>query len=702
MWSELRRPFGHPYYPLDIPRLTKLHNTFLPSFNNIATPCLTLADQPQGLFFMIGFSSSSKTFSHCYFHALDPIKMSPYTLRERNDIKAPKRFDDDDYGSSPRKTSTHEDSPNNKKSRKSPQLEQLRWPSPPRTRSTRKDVYCGPITEFNPNLPPAAFPTLDMSQSSPLISNQDQDINQDNVHSGLPVSDSSDEDYSIGGNGPYQRANSQTMFSTPARTPSGSTRPRSSTSNTIDSLTGLAPTDGLGPSDNGSQNPTFVKNVKKIGELGRRTGFDWTMAEMETSDEEEKPTKAAEAEVSAWDDLTITHKLDLADTIHGRFPAARSEQTMARLRLNGEQVRELTDLLLKRQKRSREEETSAKQLRDHTQEKLLSGERISETGYREILERTIYRHVGEEDHLQTTRSELAKAKAYLEYCGFESSLLDDTWVRPVSGSATPKRQSSASRPNGHATRDVAHSSDESANDISSQIQTKSTPVRQPANSVLARHEKLQHNSDGLPPRHRSTAAEMIAAHSSPVAAHLVPSREFPVASAQPRSSLASRPQNPTAEHAQATKSALPKAPNPSTLLPTPREEPTLDGPTNDPLAANTVISQPTSRKRTASQTTRPATAATRDMSLVGNSDGAAPKKKRTYNKKPTAGASIATTATANNRSAKPSKAPKTNPAPATPTTSTPPAPYPWASDLEMMAANDGKVRGGMDGNQKNL
>jgi hypothetical protein len=700
MWSELRRPFGHSYYPLDIPMLTKLHDTFLPSFNIIATPCSTLADQPQVLFFTIGLFSSSKPFSHCYFHVLGPIKMSPYTLRERNDIKAPKRFDDDDYGSSPRKTSTHEDSPKEKKSRKSPQLEQLRWPSPPRIRSTKKDIYRGPITEFNPNLPPAAFPTLDVSQPSPPISNQDQDVNQDNIHSGLPVSDLSDEDYSISGNGPHQRVNSQTMFSTPARTPSGSTRPRSSTSITIDSPTGLAPTDGLGPSDNGSQNPTWAKNMKKIGELGRRTGFDWTMAEMETSDEGEQPTKAAEAKVSTWDDLTITHKLDLAGTILEQYPKEKPEQIMARLRLNGKQAAALTELLLKCQKRKREEETSAKQLRDHTQEKMLSGERISETGYRDILEQTIYRHVGEEDHLQTTPSEVAKAKAYLEYCGFKSSLLDDTWARPVSGSATPKSQSSDSHPNAHATRDVAHSSDGSANDTSSQIPVKSTPVRQPANPFLPRHGQVQHNSNGAPPRHRPTAAEMIAAHSSPVAAHLVPSREFPVASARPRSSLASRPQNPTAEHAQATKSALPKAPNLSTLLPNPPEEPTLNRPTSDLLAANQVISQPTSRKRTASQTTQPPTAATQDMSLAENSEGAAPKKKRAYNKKATAGASTATTATADSRSAKPSKAPKTNPTPAAPTISTPPAPYPWASNLEMTAANDGNVRGRMDGNQK--
>ncbi|KAL2040338.1 hypothetical protein N7G274_006781 [Stereocaulon virgatum] len=485
------------------------------------------------------------------------------------------------------------------------------------------------------------------------------------------------------------------MFSAPARTPSGSTKPRSSTSITIDSPTGLAPTDGLGPSDNGPQNPIWARNMKKIGELGRRTDFDWTMAEMETSDEEEQPIKAAEAKVSAWDDLTITHKLDLADTIYGRYPEAGPEQIMAHLRLNGEQETELTDLLLKRQKRSREEETSAKQLRDHTQEKLLSGERISESGYRDILERTIYRHVGEEDHLQTTPSELAKAKAYLEHCGFESSLLDGTWARPVSGSATPKSQSGDSRPNAHATTDVAHSSDESANDTYSQIPANSKPVRQSANSFLPRGGPVQHNSNGTPPRHRPTAAEMIAAHSSPAAAHLVPSREFPIASARPRSSLASRPQNPTAKHAQANKSALPKAPNLSTSLPTPPEEPTLNRLTTDPLAASQVISQPTSRKRTASQTTQIPTAATQDMSLARNSDGAAPKKKRAYNKKATAGAPIATTTTADSRSAKPSKAPKTIPTPAAPTTPTPPAPYPWATNLEMKAANDGKVRGDM-------
>ena len=526
--------------------------------------------------------------------------MSPYTLRKRKNIKAPRRFDDDDYGSSPRESSLRENHSKDENSRESPQLEQLRWPSPPPKRSTKKNAYRGSVIEFNPNLPLAVFPTLGKPWPNE-ISDQDQH----NIHTELPILDLSDEqaavaDSLVSGNGPHQRVNSPTMFSSPIRALSDSIRPRFGPSITIDRAMGVAPTyNGLGPMDNGPQNPIWASNVKKIGELARRTSFDWIMHEMDTSDEEEPPAKVTKKDnVPAWDDLTITHKLDLADTVYEFFPETGPEHIMARLRLNALQGGALAELLIKRQNRSRGEETSAKLLRDHTQEEMLGGRKISETGYHTILEQTTYRHAGEEDHLQSTPSELAKAKAYLGHCGFDSSLLDGTWVRPVSGNATPKTQPIILLQRGQPARDIPHSSDSSANESSSQPLAQCTSVRQHANPVLPKPGEAQRDSKAAPPRRRLTAAEMIAAHSSPVAPRRVPSREFPVVSAQHqlqtaragsgqpcpstsypfRSSLPSRPHDLTADYTPTANSAPPKARNPTSKLPIPPGETTQSTP----------------------------------------------------------------------------------------------------------------------------
>ncbi|KAK3172872.1 hypothetical protein OEA41_006197 [Lepraria neglecta] len=619
--------------------------------------------------------------------------MSPYTLRKRKNIKAPRRYDDDDYGSSPRESSPRESSSKDEDSRESPQLEQLRWPSPPPKRSTKKNAYRGPVIEFNPNLPPAAFPTLDKPWP-----NQISDQDQHNMHQELPIPDLSDEqvavaDSSVSGNGPHQRVNPPIMFSIPTRAPSGSIRPRLGPSIMVDRAMGVAPIyNGLGSMDNGPQNPIWASNVKKIGELARRTSFDWIMHEMDTSDEEEPPAKVTKKDnVPAWDDLTITHKLDLADTVYELSPEAGPEHIMARLRLNALQGGALAELLIKRQNRSRGEETSAKLLRDHTQEEMLRGRKKSETGYRTILEQTIYRHVGEEDHLQSAPSELAKGKAYLSHCGFDPSLLDGTWVRPVSGNTTPKTQSTILLQRGQPARDVPHSSNDSANESSSQRLAQSTPVRQHANPLLPKPGEAQRNSNAAPPRRRRTAAEMIATHSSPVAPHRVPSREFPVVSAHPqlqtaragsgqrrpstshplRSSLPSRPHDLTADYTQTANSAPPKARNPTSKLPTPPGEPTLPTPKIGPAAGIQARPETNPKKRTANQATQPEATPKQNTSSTGHSDGPAIQNKRAYNKKATAGAP--STNGADKTSTKPSKKVAPTPTPAASTTSASPS-----------------------------
>lgn len=69
----------------------------------------------------------------------------PYSFRNRDEIRAPSRHDDPE--DEPRRASYRE-----------PNIDEEVYRSSPPKSTIR---YRGPITHFNPNLPPAAFPTLD-------------------------------------------------------------------------------------------------------------------------------------------------------------------------------------------------------------------------------------------------------------------------------------------------------------------------------------------------------------------------------------------------------------------------------------------------------------------------------------------------------------------------------------------------------------
>lgn len=72
--------------------------------------------------------------------------MPSYTLRNRSELRAPRKFDDPEEE-------------HREVSYKEPDVDQeLYRMSPPISSGTK---YRGTIVPFNPNLPPAAFPTLD-------------------------------------------------------------------------------------------------------------------------------------------------------------------------------------------------------------------------------------------------------------------------------------------------------------------------------------------------------------------------------------------------------------------------------------------------------------------------------------------------------------------------------------------------------------
>ena len=355
---------------------------------------------------------------------------------------------------------------------------------------------------------------------------------------------------------------------------------------------------------------------------------------------------------------------------------------------------------------------------------------------------------------------MANAKAYFAHCSFDPSLLADTWVTPVSGNATPKVQSNNPLHKARSARDVPHSSDDSARESYSQPLAQSSPSCQQADHALPEHSDARRNGTRAAPQHRPTAREMINAHSSPVAPHLVPSREFvvgrsdaqrdrnkapqqqppptaeminthssPVAphlvparegltqprpdiaragSGQPRgrtsrppsSYLPSQPQAPTADSPQASSSVPAKARFDTLKLPSPPEETTLPAPNSGLAAAVQAGSETNPKKRTANQSKLPLVAKNKKTSSLEHSEGPANKKKRASSGSTRSNTSATGEASAHD--ANTTWAESSQAAYPTPVSSTSAA-SPWASSLVSTATHsthDGSAGEGNDGNRK--
>ena len=241
-----------------------------------------------------------------------------------------------------------------------------------------------------------------------------------------------------------------------------------------------------GRTDNGPQNPTWLANMKLMEHLSRLSYQKRIMREMETSDEDETPTgrgssirKAngpGHSEIPSWDNLSIHHKYDLADTIFELYPNEDAEEVMRRLRLNASQRGEMTDLLLQRQERKAREEEGRRNLQKETMDILLGSDfrRLSQSTYHDMVEKHIYSTIDEDSNVQTPLSELTKAKAYLKHCGYDSALAEDSWEVPfTSGSAAAVR----SLPNRPGLDTFTRAADHISSGPSSQYSTQSAAAQ---------------------------------------------------------------------------------------------------------------------------------------------------------------------------------------------------------------------------------
>ena len=448
-------------------------------------------------------------------------------LRDRKTLQTPKRFQDGGCVYAPPRQVLYEES------RQSSDLEEDDiYESPePKKPKTKRSAYRGKVTEFNPNLPPAAFPTLD----HPDYVHNGGHIAID-LQSGLQSREPKDNVLASGRGFLPENIH---LTEAPIRTSTNvnSTRQRSPnikhSSMTIkEQSPGTMLSSMLGEvTDNGPRNPIWTSNMARMAEAGRMSDSDRLMLEMQSSDEENpaaNPTKRAcmddITEAPAWDDLTVAHKLDLTDTVAELY--SDRAQAMNQLRLGVSQKKELVGLLAQRSDREAREKASQQRLQKQTKDALLSGRSFSQQAFQQILNETLYENINKDDHLQTNLKELEKARRYLRYCDLNPTLADKSWNIPSkSKSAGGTRAMPAQRKleENKADQSVPNYSEESLRRRPS-VSALSQNVSNPTGSCVEPVHQDRLRQDRPTPTH-----SLIRQHSPPAPLSKVPSRSFRIA-----------------------------------------------------------------------------------------------------------------------------------------------------------------------------
>ena len=484
-------------------------------------------------------------------------------LRNRKRIKAPTRYEDEFNTPSPRQEPREESEPSSNLE------EEIYRPPKPKRPKTNPRAYHGEVTQFNPNLPPAAFPTLDhpdyVRNGGTIAVALDLDSHVSGLRSGESSSEASDSDDSSRG---FYHEGIGLLGRLPTVT---------RTSNMVrEGARGGMPSSVYGEvTDNGPRNPIWVSNMARMEAAGMMSDLDRTMLEMETSGEEDedflsgegdaavRSTKLARTasvpQVPAWDDLTVAHKLDLTDAIAELFPDPAEYMDQLRLRLP--QRNELGELLDQRHDQAAREKANQQRLQEQTKDILLQGRPLSQSTFHEMVEENLYGTINENDPIQTNLKELKKARAYLKHCGLDPALADGSWDVPSISNAAKGRRPRTAQGHPKASRSTLAAPKPSmpSEGPFSTRPAMSSPSNQAPCPPDASLELMQQHTPRALPQYRPTVTQALIAQHSPAAPlSKVPMQSYRVAPSNQSGDIRARYQS----FARAQQPTLPALPDP--------------------------------------------------------------------------------------------------------------------------------------------
>lgn len=589
--------------------------------------------------------------------------MSPRrpNLRNRKRIKAPRRFEDAAIVASSPRQESHE------ASEESSELEEEIYKSPkPKKSKSKPHAYHGKATEFNPNLPPAAFPTLDHPDYVHNGGNIAIDLESGLQSQGPKLADSEAINTGFLGRGCHNEDSDPTKHQltmtsiTPGFTRRGPPAIMQASITAQKGPRASAPSSIYGePTDNGPRNRIWASNMARMEEAGRMNDLDRIILEMDTSDEEDadaRPRKLARTasipEFPDWDDLTVAHKLNLTDAI-AELPEhptpVELTKVMHQLRLSVSQQNELAELLIQRQDRMAREEANEQRLQEQTKEILLQGGHLSQSTFHQLVEANLYGTINDDDHLQTNLMELKKARAYLRYCGFDPALADDSWEVPsISNAASGTKAGPAqSKPMANLSSTASQAAPSSSEGPFSRRPAVFNPSQQASYPTDPRLGLVPKHGQGALPQHRPVPAHALIAQHSPAAPlSKVPVQSFRInpgsksgdlharyqgTSRMPQSTLPALPvqQNVSIGPApRAIDNALPKSRSASSSLPTPQEEHSSPAGSRSPVRKDSLAAR---RNHTLQRSGSPNAEESASHAIggtVGNADSVNKKKRK--------------------------------------------------------------------------
>ncbi|KAL9028481.1 MAG: hypothetical protein Q9196_003154 [Gyalolechia fulgens] len=284
-----------------------------------------------------------------------------------------------------------------RKHRKAPRRysRELEEESSPQTRPSKPSPIKAKIIQYNPDLPPAVFPTLDPRQGLTDEKNlpDNHELTNDQKNARRPTSSSAPERDLTAATAPSRLQQPQTASA------SQTTKP------------------GM---DNGPGNPIWEKNMKLLDELDQRTEEEWFIKECETSSEEESTSNIDRTPV--WDDIALALRIQMVYAAIGDDNNAN--RAMSRLRLNETQQDIMREELRLYEERESAEDAYIASHQKRLNDILLSGRTVP---LDEDLFGEFYRDIESmnRDDTVASRAEVNDAKAYLDSCGMDSSALEN-------------------------------------------------------------------------------------------------------------------------------------------------------------------------------------------------------------------------------------------------------------------------------------
>ncbi|KAL8686300.1 MAG: hypothetical protein Q9218_007200 [Villophora microphyllina] len=278
----------------------------------------------------------------------------------------------------------------------------------------------GNVTDHNPNLSPAGFPSTDPRQANSTRGARGRAARELHHNERSVLASSSPHQPTSSSFHSNRRFINEPVTGTETRVTQAFPQ--------MDPRTASQSGRAAPHTDNDPGNPIWEANIKRIQELGNRTMEEEFIAEMETSDEDDAPASSTNRPVDYsrtrcpnWDDIALRLQIEMVEASTDEDQEALT--AFIRLRLSQDQQDAITVKLYEYYDHENSEDAAIEAHQQACHDELLKGRRFGQREFQNILEKHLYKDLKGENTMVTLR-DIKLARAYMIYCGLNPSVLD--------------------------------------------------------------------------------------------------------------------------------------------------------------------------------------------------------------------------------------------------------------------------------------